>query len=58
MMMRLSEPTCESALLHEVGHELRLGEEERVHFVHAELVHLVDVLTAGEVSVERLYLHF
>lgn len=48
--------TGHPSLLHEVAHELRLGEQDVVEFVHAELVDLVDVLPAGQVLVEGLHL--
>lgn len=48
--------TREPPLLQEVPHELRLGEEDVIQLVHAELVHLVDVLLAVKVLLEGLHL--
>lgn len=41
-------------MLHEVTHELRLCEEDVVEFVYAELVHLIDMLSAVQILVEGL----
>ena len=48
--------TRKSPLLQEVPHELGLGEEDIVHLVHAELVHLIDVLLPVQVLLEGLHL--
>lgn len=45
-------------MLHEVTHELRLCEQDVVEFVHAELVHLIDMLPAVQILVEGLDLTY
>lgn len=49
-------PTGESSLIHEIAHELRLCEEDVIQLVHAELVDLIDVLSAVQILMEGLYL--
>ncbi len=48
--------TCKSPLLHEVCHELGLGEEDGVQLINTEFIHLVNVLTAVQILVECLNL--
>lgn len=50
-----TELTGEPALLHEVAHELGFSEEDVIHLVHAETVHLIDVLPPVQVIVKRLH---
>lgn len=52
----VQQPTWDPSLLHEVAHELWLGEQDVIQLVHAELVDLVDVLPAGQILVEGLHL--
>lgn len=48
----------ESPLLHEIIHELRLCEKDVVEFVHAKLVHLIDMLPSVQIFMESLDLTY
>lgn len=54
MFMRVL--TCESPLVHKVCHELGLREEDAVQLINTEFIHLVNVVTAIQILVERLNL--
>lgn len=46
--------TCESPLLHKVGHELGLSKEDAVQLINTEFINLINVLTAVQILVECL----